>query len=91
MKLKATFSEVIEHLQNGGKAQRENWNGKGMFIFIVAGEAVQTAIWECYGDTDKPEEVLPVEDSIYLKTADDKLVPWLASQVDLLSDDWTLM
>jgi hypothetical protein len=28
---------------------------------------------------------------IFMKTADDKLVPWLASQTDLLSDDWEVV
>ena len=28
---------------------------------------------------------------IYMKTADDQKVPWLASQTDMLSDDWTIV
>lgn len=27
---------------------------------------------------------------IFMKTADDHLVPWLASQSDMLADDWSL-
>jgi len=26
-----------------------------------------------------------------MKTADDKFVPWLASQTDLLSEDWEIL
>lgn len=26
---------------------------------------------------------------VYMKTADNNLVPWLASQIDILSEDWT--
>lgn len=28
---------------------------------------------------------------IAMKTADDKLVPWLASQTDMLADDWVIV
>ena len=29
--------------------------------------------------------------NIYMKTVDDKLVPWLASQTDILADDWQIV
>ena len=28
---------------------------------------------------------------IYMKTADDNLVPWLASQTDMLAEDWKIV
>ena len=28
---------------------------------------------------------------IQMKTADNKVVPWLASQTDILSDDWSVV
>jgi hypothetical protein len=33
-------------------------------------------------------EVLPY---ITMKTADNKIVPWLASQTDILADDWSVL
>lgn len=33
---------------------------------------------------------MEVKDALYLKTADDKLVPWVVSQDDVLATDWQL-
>lgn len=85
------FSEVLVELENGAIAAREGWNGKNVYIFIVKGEAVKHAIYECYGDPETECPVLDVCDAIYMKTADDKLVPWLVSQIDMLADDWSIL
>ncbi len=85
------FSKVLVKLENGDIAVREGWNGKNMYIFIVKGEAVKHAIYERYGDPETECPVLDVCDAIYMKTADDKLVPWLASQTDMLADDWSVL
>lgn len=69
------FGEALSHLKMGGRACRKGWNGKGMWI-----------------ELQKPDEhskmTLPY---IYMKTADNNLVPWLASQTDMLSEDWILL
>ena len=82
------FSSALTELKQGYRVQRSGWHGKGMFLFIVKGDAVQRAINERYGNPDVPELGMPVVDAIYMKTADSKLVPWLASQTDILADDW---
>lgn len=70
-----TFSEALEEIKEGCKLQREGWNGKGMWIAL-----------------QKPDENskmgLPY---IYMKTVGDLLVPWLASQTDVLADDWQIV
>ena len=81
------FGNVVENLKLGNSAQREGWNGKGMYLFLIKGEAVRQAISDRYGDDG---DGFPVCDAIYMKTADNKLVPWLASQADILSEDWIL-
>ncbi len=67
-----SFSWALLRLKEGGKMQRNGWNGKGMYI-----------------ELQKPDKhskmTLPY---IFMKTADNNLVPWLASQTDLLADDW---
>ena len=88
-----TFGEVLPKLKSGKKVAREGWNGKGMFLFLVKGETVIEAINDCYGDPnryEKGEPSMPVVDAIYMKTADNKLVPWLASQTDILAEDWCI-
>lgn len=71
-----TFEEVLPFLRNGSKAQRSGWNGKGMWIRLVGP----------YSNTEG--EHLPY---LQLKTAADEFVPWLASQTDILADDWELV
>lgn len=69
------FGEALAALKEGMKVAREGWNGKGMWIHL------QTS-----GELSKM--TLPY---IYMKTVDDKLVPWLASQTDLLAEDWSVV
>lgn len=72
-----------------------------LFLFLVKGETVTEVINDCYGDPnrydishtcyEKGEPSMPVVDAIYMKTADNKLVPWLASQTDVLAEDWQIV
>ena len=92
-----TFGQAIEELKNGKRIQRDGWNGKGMFLFLLhGGNPPKTAIHDsalravidehCEGDTFR---ALP---SIRMWTADNKvLTGWLASQGDMLSDDWRVL
>lgn len=68
----ATFGQALEALIKGGAVARQGWNGKGMYIKL------QTP-------TETSKMTRPY---IYMKTADNQLVPWVASQSDILSDDW---
>ena len=70
-----SFGEALEELKKGHLVARAGWNGKGMWL------ALQRP------DTHSKMS-LPY---IYMKTADDKLVPWLASQTDMLSNDWDIL
>lgn len=57
---------------------REGWNGKGMFVFLVIPDE----------DASIHGESLPY---LAMKTADDKVVPWLCSQTDMQAKDWYLV
>lgn len=78
-----TFGEAVEHLKTGGLVAREGWNGKGMHLFLVFGKDVEPILHQYYE--------LPVQDAIYMKTAQNTLVPWLASQADVLAEDWLII
>lgn len=93
------FGTALQLLQSGYCVAREGWNGKGMYLFLVNGKCITEVINDTYGDPNRYDvsstwqekgTTLPVLNAIYMKTADDKLVPWLASQTDLLADDWCL-
>lgn len=81
---KATFSfgEAIKYLKRGMKVAREGWNGKGMYLFRSPKLGCQ--IYSEY--TGK--EINDLQEFIVMKTADDNLVSWLASQTDMLAEDW---
>ncbi|OBU10460.1 DUF2829 domain-containing protein [Morganella psychrotolerans] len=76
------FGKALEAAKAGAKIYREGWNGKGMFLF-----AIQEGHWGFETDIDGVDGYETVG-FICMKTADNKLVPWLASQTDILSDDW---
>jgi len=81
------FGWTLDHIKNGGRAQRAGWNGKGMFVFLVPGshfEVNREPLLSILG------EGTPVDyrSHIDMKTADGSIVPWVASQTDLLAEDW---
>ena len=67
-----TFSKALEELKDGCYLQRAGWNGKNMYIDLQM-------------PNNKSKMTLPY---IYMKTAGGNFVPWLASQTDLLAEDW---
>lgn len=78
---KLSFSQALTHIKDGVKMQRTGWNGKGMFLSLIKGRDVIL-------QATKDHEMLPMYDFIIMKTADNKIVPWLASQTDILAEDW---
>lgn len=82
------FSEALEFAKQGHRISREGWNGKGMFVFMVNGDAIKQAVHEAYGDPTK--DGYDVRDFLMMFTAQSDLVPWVASQSDILADDWEL-
>lgn len=84
-----SFGSAIELLKQGKLVTRSGWNGKNMYLLLIKGNCVSEIINDCYGDPQ--EEPIPVSDAIYMKTADNKLVPWLASQTDVLAEDWKIV
>lgn len=81
------FSEALTDLKAGHAVGREGWNGKGMFLYLVPANAypAQTGVAKAFwGDEAK----VPYGGYIAMKTAQDNVVPWLASQTDILADDW---
>jgi hypothetical protein len=81
------FGGALAALRDNKKVQRAGWNGKGMFLVMFSPVA--------HGMDDAFEigghGVLPLLPFIVMKTADDKWVPWLASQTDLLAEDWCIV
>lgn len=84
------FSAALEEIKDGKRVRRRGWNGKGMFIFLVNGsnfvvnrEPLLSILGEGTEVTYRPH--------IDMRDAEGKIVPWLASQTDILADDWEII
>jgi hypothetical protein len=89
-----SFGDAVAALKEGLRVARSGWNGKGMFLSLVKGRDTDYHInSEVFGtgNDGNSQYQLPVLDAIYMKTADNKLVPWLASQTDVLAEDWQIV
>lgn len=82
-----SFSQALQNLKDGYRVRRAGWNGKGMFLYLVRGSTFAVNRHPLLGFYPAGTIVnyLP---HIDMKTADGACVPWLASQTDILSDDW---
>lgn len=82
-----TFGLAIEALKLGKRVARAGWNGKGMFLFLVPGSTFTVNRAPLLGIYPEGTQITYCP-HIDMKTADDKVVPWLASQTDALAEDW---
>lgn len=81
------FGHALTALKAGAKVRRAGWNGKGMFLFLVPGSTFQVNRPPLLGIY--PEgTTINYHAHIDMKTAQDTVVPWLASQTDVLAEDW---
>jgi len=75
------FGNALEAVKHGEKAARAGWNGKGMWIELQRPDL-------------HSKMTLPY---LYLNYLKDSVntpgarVPWLASQTDILAEDWALL
>ncbi len=84
------FGNAVRELKAGKKVARAGWNGKGMFLFLVPGSVFKVNRPPLLGIYPEGTEIRYCP-HIDMKTADGSVVPWLASQSDVLSDDWVLV
>jgi len=84
------FSEALVKVKEGKKVARYGWNGKGMFIFLVPGSTFKVNRAPLLGIYPEGKEIT-YHAHIDMKTADNQIVPWLASQTDVLAEDWEVL
>lgn len=98
------FGEALAELKAGNKVSRSGWNGKGMWLYLVPANSypAQTKAAKAYwADRQPPQSNDPMAESspvmvpygayIAMKTAQENVVPWLASQTDVLAEDWGIV
>jgi hypothetical protein len=69
------FGEALDALRRGRLVSRANWNGKDQFLALQVPDA--------HSKMQKPY--------IYISPVDGELVPWVASQTDILASDWLVV
>ena len=92
------FGGAIKALKEGKRVARQGWNGKNMFLIMNGGYAVpkehvraDSHISESFL-TSRLQSHLKIGKHIDMWTAtNDLCVGWLASQTDMLAEDWMVI
>jgi hypothetical protein len=86
------FGDALAALKQGSRVARHGWNGKGMFLYYVP-----AAAYPAKRNTNGtmigmfPDDMVPYGAYLAMKTAQNNVVPWLASQTDVLAEDWDIV
>lgn len=86
------FGWALAQMREGRAVFRSGWNGKGMWLGIALPPQKENEppgywdAWRAHGSFLNDDVMdLPY---IYMRTATMLIVPWLASQTDMLAEDW---
>ena len=87
-----SFGDAVAALKEGLRVARKGWNGKGMFLYYVP-ENKYPASRNEHGTMIGvfEDDMVPYGAYIAMKTAQNNVVPWLASQTDVLAEDWQIV
>jgi hypothetical protein len=78
----SNFGEALDALKHDHKVAREGWNGKGMWLLLQRPDA----------DSKMTLPYIYIEyPAGHVAYPQGCRVPWLASQTDLLADDWVIV
>ena len=93
--LEGTFEQALSFLKGGGRVSRAGWNGKGMWLTLSPGGHIEGSKFWAPNNREfalaQPDGHATVRPYITMKTVDNEIVPWVASQTDLLADDWCVV
>lgn len=79
------FGMALELLKQGKKVCRAGWNGRGMWLLLVPADRWSTSVGPSHVEGVRAGQRLPW---IGMRTVAGEFVPWLASQTDMLAEDW---
>jgi hypothetical protein len=97
------FGEALEQVKQGKLISRSGWNGKSMFVFMRPADDIPHSVIPTIKSLPQSvKDKLAKEEStgpsvkftayLCMKAADGTIVNgWLASQTDMLSDDWDVV
>lgn len=94
-----TFAAILYHINEGRMVRRAGWNGKGQFVYKTIGNTVSKDFIQKFASLPlsvkvflqtKGEDIV-FNSSLTLYNAQGEMQPgWLASQGDLMAEDWEL-
>jgi hypothetical protein len=79
------FGRALDYVKNGDKIAREGWNGKGMWVRLFApggGGHELCSLSQPFLVIEYPQG--------HPAYPNGSCIPWLASQSDILAEDWRL-
>ena len=98
MQMLMDFGDAIRALKRGQKVARKGWNGKGMWLSLSGSLGPRNIAFENFWSRNNSgyarlnggsASVLPC---VTMKTATGEiLMGWLASQTDMLAEDWEIV
>ncbi len=87
-----SFGDALAALKVGRRIQRAGWNGKGMFLYLVGpGRYPPSTLAGQQIANEQRDGLVPYLPYIAMKTVTGEVVPWLASQTDVLGEDWAVL
>jgi hypothetical protein len=81
------FGDALEQLKLGSKIAREGWNGKNQYIELATNISYKNAEDEIINVN---HDAMGNKAIAFVGTSGVQL-GWLASQADMLSDDWVIV
>ncbi len=85
-----SFGLAVEALKKGLKLSRTGWNGKGLFVFLVAGSTFIVNRAPLLGIYPAGTEI-NYRPHIDIKGADGSISTWVPSIGDVMADDWNIV
>ena len=84
------FGDALSMLRAGQRVTRQGWNGRGMWLILIKGSTLTVEAERTLGQAapDMVGQKVDYRPHIDMKTVDGSIVPWVASQSDLLAEDW---
>jgi hypothetical protein len=83
------FGLAMEALKLGKAIARKGWNGKGMFVYLVAANAYPAT--SRIAKAHFGNELVPYNAYMALRGADGRVSTWAPSGSDSLADDWIIL
>lgn len=84
------FGLAIEAAKMGHTIARHGWNGKGMYVFLA--DDVEFHTYADISEFEGAADGVCVAKVLVLRTVQGDMQPgWLASQADMLADDWYIV